>query len=165
MAAAGYRLGFKGPFAPLKKQQLPLDPRFVRHEDTPTSTRTQQPSKDPLTHSVYPAVETPGVEATCQSWKKKTTSLCNCPRLLKQTIQQVILASLPLIERSQMQQCLSAHWAWSAHQRAGNKGAFHIFFPHQFPRSLELLRLSDINVLMKIETFDGQSDFVSSIQP
>lgn len=42
MAAAGYRLGFKGPFAPLKKQQLPLDPRFVRHEDTPTSTRTQQ---------------------------------------------------------------------------------------------------------------------------
>lgn len=42
MAAAGYRLGFKGPFAPLKKQQLPLDPRFVRHEDTPTFTRTQQ---------------------------------------------------------------------------------------------------------------------------
>lgn len=42
LAAAGYRLGFKGPFAPLKKQQLPLDPRFVRHADTPTSTRTQQ---------------------------------------------------------------------------------------------------------------------------
>lgn len=42
MAAAGYRLGFKGPFAPLKKQQLPLDPRFVRRGDTPTSTRTQQ---------------------------------------------------------------------------------------------------------------------------
>lgn len=49
-------------------------------------------------------MDTPGVEATCQTWKKKTTTLCNC-RLLKQTIQEVILVSLPLIERCQMQQC------------------------------------------------------------
>lgn len=34
MAAAWYRLGFKGPFAPLKKRQLPLVPRFV-HERHP----------------------------------------------------------------------------------------------------------------------------------
>ena len=94
--------GFKGPFASSKEAAAafgsPLCPPRRHPHIHPHST---SPLKDPLTHTVYPAVDTPGVEATCQSWKKKTTSLCNCPRLLKQTIQQVILASLPLIERSQ----------------------------------------------------------------
>lgn len=41
----------------------------------------------------------------------------------------------------------------------------YIDFTSVFLRLLELLPLSDMNVLMKIETFDGQSDFVSSIEP
>lgn len=104
LAAAGYSLGFKGPFALLKKGSSCLWNPVLSTRTPPHSPALNNSSKEPLTHTVY-SVETPrhttsAVEATCPN-KKKTTSLCNCPCPLKGTIQLVILASLPLIERKQ----------------------------------------------------------------
>lgn len=99
-------------------------PALSATKTPPHPPTLNKPPKDPLTHTAYSAVDTPGVEATCQSWKEKTTSLCNCPGRLKQTIQQVILASLLLIERSQTQR-LKAHRAWCPFKVAPKWIIFH----------------------------------------
>lgn len=122
MAAARYT-GLKA-LSPLKKkikkQQLPLDPCFVRHEDTPhIHPHSTSSSKDPThSHTVYFAVDTPGVEATCQNLegarerKNKTNKKKDIVFVIvlvywNKPFSGSYLQVYPLIERSQTL-CLNA---------------------------------------------------------
>lgn len=151
MAAAGYRLGFKGPFAPLKKQQLPLDPRFVRHGDTPTSTPKH--STSPLkthSHTLFtPAWIHRAWRPPARAGKRKLLVFV------------IVLFSIETNHSTGHTCKFTLNWkkpnaAVASCTRRKQKKAHFIIFHKFSPMCLNCFDCLTLNVLMKMETFDGQ---------